>query len=61
MENSSLEHIGNMREAIHALEVDKNAVIGDVFDNPVTPCTDLDIGHGVVPFTLTLFFNEFAA
>src|SRR6266480_355946 len=60
MPQASPSHIGDMEQAIHSIEVDECAEIGQVLDCALDAIAHLYAFHELLPLLAPLLFNELA-
>ena len=54
-------HIGDVKQAIHAIEIDERAEIGEVLDRAVDPVADLHAFEEFLALLAALLLDQFAA
>src|SRR4029077_19123174 len=61
MRDSTVTHVGDMEQSVHAPEIDERAEVGDVLDDPFPDLTDLQLLHQDIAFGLALRLEQDAA
>ena len=54
-------HVGDVEQAVHAIEVDERAEVGEVLDHALDGAADLDGVEKALPLFAALLLDEFAA
>ncbi len=58
--NAPPAHVGDVEEAIHAVQIDERAEIGDVLDDALADLPRLDALQQVAPLLVALFLDQLA-
>jgi len=61
MIDTSPAHVGDVKEAVHAVQVDEGTEIGQVLYNTLASLSDLNFGQQGLLLFLTLLFQQFSA
>ena len=61
MTEAAPRHVGDVQQAVHAVEVDERAEIGEVLDRALDHVADLDAFQELLAFLRALLLDDFAA
>ena len=61
MPDAAPTHVGNVEQAVEAVEVDESAEIGDIIDGAIADVARGHFGQELDPFVVALLFDQFAA
>jgi len=53
-------HVGDVKEAVHAVEIDERAEIGDILDDALADLPRLDALEQIAPLLVALFLYQLA-